>query len=65
MEPRDQELTPEPKVPSPATERKLKRFRIVKLEERIAPSQRGNTTHDCYSLGAPGLKGCVGTFFHC
>jgi hypothetical protein len=40
MEPRR-----EVKVPTPASEKKLKRFRIVKLEERIAPGA-GNT-HRC------------------
>jgi hypothetical protein len=33
----------EPKVPKPGTEERKKRFRIVKLEERIAPSQGGGT----------------------
>ncbi len=33
MEPRREE----PKAPEPRTEQKPKRFRIVKLEERIAP----------------------------
>jgi hypothetical protein len=34
MEPRREEL----KAPKPRTEEKPKRFRIVKLEERIAPN---------------------------
>jgi hypothetical protein len=29
----------QPKVLEPSAERKLKRFRVVKLEERIAPTQ--------------------------
>jgi hypothetical protein len=38
MEPRKEE-NPEPKAPQPPTEQpKLRRFRIVKLEERIAPA---------------------------
>ena len=40
MEPRREELSREPKVSAPASETKLKRFRIVKLEERIAPKGR-------------------------
>jgi hypothetical protein len=37
MEPHSEE----PKVPKPRTEEKPKRFRIVKLEERIAPTFGG------------------------
>jgi hypothetical protein len=58
MEPRHEELNQESKVPSPATERKLKRFRIVKLEERIAPSAGGNPSKHYCSYGGLGLKGC-------
>jgi hypothetical protein len=39
MEPRREE----PKAPTPRPEEKRKRFRIVKLEERIAPTKGGNT----------------------
>jgi hypothetical protein len=49
MEPRREELNQESKVLSPATERKLKRFRIVKLEERIAPGKGGGgNSKYCY-----------------
>jgi hypothetical protein len=43
----------EPKTPKPRPEEKPKRFRIVKLEERIAPSSCGGrgTNHCCpYSM---------------
>jgi hypothetical protein len=40
MEPRREEL----QAPKPRPEEKPKRFRIVKLEERIAPSKGGNNT---------------------
>jgi hypothetical protein len=35
----------EPKAPEPRPENKAKRFRIVKLEERIAPSKGGGSKH--------------------
>ena len=44
-----------PKAPKPRPEEKQKRFRIVKLEERIAPSNPGGggsggcDTHRCVS----------------
>jgi hypothetical protein len=41
MEPRREE----PKVPRPSTEGRKKRFRIVKLEERIAPKKGGLISH--------------------
>jgi hypothetical protein len=38
----------EPTAPTPQPQEKPRRFRIVKLEERIAPSQGGNgTNHTC------------------
>jgi hypothetical protein len=37
MEPRREQ----PKVPEPRPDEKRKRFRIIKLEERIAPSKSG------------------------
>jgi hypothetical protein len=43
----------QPKAPQHSAEEKPKRFRIVKLEERIAPSKGGNGTHNC-----PGSYGC-------
>jgi hypothetical protein len=54
MEPRREELTREPKVPTPASETKLKRFRIVKLEERIAPSKGGHYTQRCVTSDTSG-----------
>ncbi len=48
----------EQKAPQPGAERKPRRFRIVKLEERIAPTKGGNGTHNtcigqftCYMCG--------------
>ena len=43
MEPREQNLLQTPKV---RCEQKPRRFRIVMLEERIAPSKGGNHTHN-------------------
>jgi hypothetical protein len=43
MEPRREE----PKDTKPRPEEKLKRFRLVKLEERIAPSKGGTHNHTC------------------
>jgi hypothetical protein len=42
MEPRREEpRRDEPKVAAPRPEEKPKRFRLIKLEERIAPSKGG------------------------
>ncbi len=47
MEPRREE---QPKALGPNAEPKTKRFRIVKLEERIAPARGGKGSHNgCYS----------------
>jgi len=43
MEPRGEENQ---KAPQPGAEPKRRRFRIVKLEERIAPGQGGNRTNN-------------------
>ena len=45
MEPRREES----KAPTPQPKEKARRFRIVKLEERIAPSNEGGngTNHTC------------------
>ena len=52
MQPRREE----PKAPPPSAEQKRKRFRIVKLEERIAPGSGGKgSNHTC---------ACVETFKH-
>ena len=37
----------EPKAPKPRPEEKQKRFRIVKLEERIAPGGPKTSNHHC------------------
>jgi hypothetical protein len=42
MEPRREEL----KAPKPRPKERPKRFRIIKLEERIAPSKSSGTYHD-------------------
>jgi hypothetical protein len=41
MEPRREE----PQAPKPRPEEKPKRFRLVKLEDRIAPSKGGTHNH--------------------
>jgi hypothetical protein len=53
---------PEKALP-PSAEQKPKRFRIVKLEERIAPSNKGgNTAHNkscaCMTYGWSNCDGC-------
>jgi hypothetical protein len=46
MEPHPEERT----APPPSAEQKPKRFRIVKLEDRIAPNRGGiGTNNGCYS----------------
>ena len=52
------------KAPPPGAEQRPKRFRIVKLEERIAPSAHGNGSrgNSCVThCGAtcPGSNGCT------
>jgi hypothetical protein len=43
MEPRREEpRREEPKAPTPRPEGKPKRFRLLKLEERLAPKKGGN-----------------------
>jgi hypothetical protein len=44
MEPRKQDLE---QTQEPRPDEKPRRFRIVKLEERIAPSKGGNGTNNC------------------
>ena len=59
MEPRREE----PTAPTPQPKEKPRRFRIVKLEERIAPSKGGNHTHNgggCVTLAAYGCTGYCG-----
>jgi hypothetical protein len=57
MEPRREE----PKDCKPRPEEKPKRFRLVKLEERIAPS-KGGTQHNTCALGCTASQGdtCTG-----
>ena len=58
MEPRQEK----PKPPKPRPEEKPRRFRIVKLEERIAPSKGGKGTNNCPSVnltGCPSLCTCT------
>jgi hypothetical protein len=43
MEPRQQH---QPKTSEPKQESRPKRFRLIKLEERIAPSTGGKGTHN-------------------
>jgi hypothetical protein len=38
----------------PSATPKPKRFRIVKLEERIAPSKGGHGIHNCPNTNGPG-----------
>ncbi len=56
MEPRREE----PKAPTLRPEEKRKRFRLIKLEERIAPGGgHGNGSNDCHGCRA-GASGCTG-----
>jgi hypothetical protein len=48
MEPRREE----PKAPKPRPEEKRKRFRIVKVEERIAPHGGGPISGGRYTLAS-------------
>jgi hypothetical protein len=45
MEPRREE----PKSQDPRPEAKHKRFRLIRLEERIAPQEGGKGTNNCVS----------------
>ncbi len=48
MEPRREEQS---KAPAPGTARKAKNFRIIKLEERIAPIKGGSGSNNCTEVG--------------
>jgi hypothetical protein len=61
MEPHREEQN---KAPPPGAERKPKRFRIVKLEERIAPSKGGNGTNNQCAVTHVGL-GCGAQTISC
>jgi hypothetical protein len=45
------------RAPPPSAEQKPKRFRIVKLEERIAPKQGGGSTAQCGPIRTN--RGCI------
>ncbi len=60
MEPREQD---QKQTAQTRTQEKPRRFRIVKLEERIAPTQGGNGTNNCgtqisFVYCAPSQKHC-------
>jgi hypothetical protein len=48
------------RAPPPGAEPKPKRFRIVKLEERIAPSKGGNGTNNTCACGTVNVPTCPG-----
>jgi hypothetical protein len=56
MEPRREEL----QAPQAGAGEKPKRFRIVKLEERIAPTKGGDSTNNCPISGNCSGLGCTG-----
>ena len=58
MEPRREESQ---KALEPSAEPKRKRFRIVKLEERIAPKKGGKGTNNCPPPVPTADMTCVGT----
>jgi hypothetical protein len=66
MEPRETDLTPIPQPRlegQPRPDERKRRFRIVKLEERIAPSNGGNGTNKHCVVGSvfcSGALGCTG-----
>jgi hypothetical protein len=62
MEPHREEQN---KASPPSAERKPKRFRIVKLEDRIAPSSGGGTKNCHYTGGTCWTCGGCGTGAHC
>lgn len=64
MEPREEDKRESQQAPeAPKAGLKLKRFRIVKLEERIAPLASrggGSATHFCgYSIPTVGMVSCL------
>ena len=59
MEPRqEQKQEQQPTERRQEGKERKRRFQIVKLEERIAPSKGGKGTHNC-GYGCTGPKGCV------
>ena len=59
MEPHREESQ---KVSPPGAEQRPKRFRIVKLEDRIAPTKGGNVSHGhatACGLGCPTYVNCT------
>ena len=58
MEPREEQKR-EPEAPEVSKEQpRLKRFRIVKLEERIAPLAGGGGTSDYCGYSVPSGRNC-------
>ncbi len=62
MEPRREEQN---KTPPPGAERRPKRFRLVKLEERIAPCGKGGGKYTCHcaytDVCGPTIVSCPAT----
>jgi hypothetical protein len=58
MDPKNDPKPGQPPPAEPATPLAKKRFRIEKLEERIAPKKGGNGTNNC---PADTLNSCSGT----
>jgi hypothetical protein len=56
MEPQREE---QPKAQMSSAEQKPKRFRIVKLEERIAPSKSGKGTNNTCACGTVNVPTCA------
>src|SRR5262249_19130447 len=79
MEPCKEEKTPKVRKEGARTERKPRRFRIDRLEERIAPLRGGNCQPPIFGYGGPwtpvfangnhgkllGWSGAGGTFYAC
>jgi hypothetical protein len=57
MEPRREEA----KVATPHGGQKPKRFRLVRLEDRIAPCKGGNGTHNCVASNCGTCFCCYNT----
>jgi hypothetical protein len=56
MEPRREE----PKAPKPRPEEKRKRFRVIKLEERIAPGKGNSVGKNCATYTCLCSYNCTG-----
>ena len=63
MEPRHEQ---QQKALPPGAEQKPRRFRIIKLEERIAPAKGGNASHkQCTDLLCTYTQTCYSCYFRC